>query len=95
MSDDEEYEFEYSDQEEEQEEEQDTVAIEIENKYYGSKSVRESDLSAAADGFKDVLRLEASKSDGSLAEWGFKATKQLVKLSFRRGKYDEMLSFYT
>ncbi len=89
---DEEYEFEYSDQEEEMQE--DDVAVQIENKYYGSKGLLESDVNAAKEGFQEVCELDRGKTDGSLAEWGFKATKQLVKLSFRQGKYEQMLSFY-
>ena len=92
MSDDE-YAFEYSDEEQEAPQEDD-IAVQIENKYYVSKGFLESDVGAAEAGFKEVLELENSKADGSLAEWGFKATKQLVKLFFRRGKYDGMLTWY-
>jgi COP9 signalosome complex subunit 2 len=94
MSDDE-YAFEYSDEEQEAPQEDD-VAVQIENTYYGSKGMLESDVGAAEAGFKEVLEMEKGKpkGDGSLAEWGFKATKQLVKLFFRRGEYDAMLTWY-
>jgi hypothetical protein len=90
---DEEYEFEYSDDEQE-EVQQDDVAIQIENEYYGSKGLKDTDLDGAAAGFKRVLQLESSKADGSLAEWGFKGTKQLVKVSCRQADYGQMLQFY-
>lgn len=90
--DDEQYEFEYSDQEDEMQE--DDVTVSVENKYYGSKGHLGSDNQAAMAGFREVLELEASKHDGSLAEWGFKATKQIVKLAFRMNQNGVMLQTY-
>ncbi len=102
MSDDEEqYEFEYSDAEEEGGMgggEEDDALVRVENTYYGSKGSASSgapgDVEAALAGFKQVLAMEAEAGGGALAEWGFKATKQLVKLASRVGQHDLMLQYY-
>ncbi|XP_057858907.1 COP9 signalosome complex subunit 2 isoform X1 [Cryptomeria japonica] len=79
----EDYGFEYS---EEETEEQD---VDIENQYYNSKGLVESDPQEALAGFAEVVRMESNK-----AEWGFKALKQTVKLYHRLGKYKEMIDAY-
>ena len=96
MSDEEE-EFEYSDAEEGAgEAEGDDSLIKADNAYYSAKRfIEEGSLDAAQTAFESVLALEtASGGRAELLEWGFKATKQLVKLAFRRGRYKEMLSRY-
>ncbi|KAK9479761.1 hypothetical protein V1514DRAFT_327334 [Lipomyces japonicus] len=75
-SDEENYDFEYED---------DEVAsngsnIDIENKYYNAKALKEDDPDAAIDEFLGVVELESEKGD-----WGFKALKQIVKILFHRG----------
>lgn len=79
----EDYGFEYS---EEEPEEQD---VDIENQYYNSKGLAETDPEAALEGFAEVVRMEPEKAD-----WGFKALKQTVKLYYKLGKFKEMMDSY-
>ncbi|KAL0389265.1 UNVERIFIED_CONTAM: COP9 signalosome complex subunit [Sesamum calycinum] len=79
----EDYGFEYS---EEEPEEQD---VDIENQYYNSKGLVETEPEAALEGFAEVVQMEPEK-----AEWGFKALKQTVKLYYKLGKYKEMMNAY-
>lgn len=85
MDDDmEDYGFEYSDEEPEEED------VDIENQYYNSKGLLESeDPREALDEFQKVVNMEADKG-----EWGFKALKQMVKLYYKLGKYDKMMDSY-
>jgi len=83
MSDNEDYGFEYSEDEQEEED------VDIENQYYNSKALRETDEDAAVAGFKEVAQMESSQG-----EWGFKAYKMIVKLQFKRGKWAEMMEAY-
>ncbi|KAK6923310.1 Proteasome component (PCI) domain [Dillenia turbinata] len=78
----EDYGFEYS---EEEPEEQD---VDIENQYYNSKGLVETDPEAALAGFAEVVKMEPEKAEG------FKALKQTVKLYYRLGKYKEMMEAY-
>jgi len=82
MSDDD-YGFEYSDDDQEEED------VNIENRYYNAKGDLADDVEAALAGFKEVVSMEEEKG-----EWGFKAYKQMVKLHFKRGKYEEMMKAY-
>ena len=94
MSDEEDYEFDYSDNEQDDQHEDD-VGVEIENKYHESKQLREQSLEDARNGFKAVLSLEAANKGKTGVEiWGYKATKQLLKLAFRMNQLDEMMSYY-
>ena len=52
--------------------------MDLENQYYSSKALKESDPKAALDSFQRVLDLEEEKGD-----WGFKALKQMIKINFR------------
>jgi len=61
----------------------------LENQYYSSKALKEADPKAALESFQKVLDLEEEKGD-----WGFKALKQMIKINFRLGKYDEMMARY-
>ncbi|KAG6519383.1 hypothetical protein ZIOFF_022876 [Zingiber officinale] len=79
----EDYGFEYSDDEPEEQD------VDIENQYYNSKGLVETDPKEALTGFAEVVRMEPEK-----AEWGFKALKQTVKLYYRLGKYKEMMEAY-
>ncbi|CAA2991044.1 COP9 signalosome complex subunit 2, partial [Olea europaea subsp. europaea] len=79
----EDYGFEYSDEEPEEQD------VDIENQYYNSKGLVETDPEAALEGFAEVVRMEPDK-----AEWGFKALKQTVKLYYKLGKYKEMMLAY-
>uniref|UniRef100_A0A0E0C0T0 COP9 signalosome complex subunit 2 n=1 Tax=Oryza meridionalis TaxID=40149 RepID=A0A0E0C0T0_9ORYZ len=79
----EDYGFEYSDDEPEEQD------VDIENQYYNSKGMVETDPEGALAGFDQVVRMEPEK-----AEWGFKALKQTVKLYYKLGKYKEMMDAY-
>ncbi|XP_028760255.1 COP9 signalosome complex subunit 2-like [Neltuma alba] len=79
----EDYGFEYS---EEEPEEQD---VDIENQYYNSKGLVETDPEGALAGFAEVVQMEQEKAD-----WGFKALKQTVKIYYRLGRYKEMMESY-
>uniref|UniRef100_A0A7S3A4X1 COP9 signalosome complex subunit 2 n=2 Tax=Rhodosorus marinus TaxID=101924 RepID=A0A7S3A4X1_9RHOD len=83
MSDEEDYGFEYS------EDEEDTEDVEIENKYYEAKRSVESDPDLTLKEMDAVIEMEQEQG-----QWGFKALKQIVKILFRRGQYDEMLKRY-
>lgn len=58
-------------------------------KYYNAKGLLDSDGNAALAGFEEVLKMEEEKG-----EWGFKALKQIVKLKFRIGEFENMLVRY-
>ncbi|WRX34592.1 Proteasome alpha-subunit [Theobroma cacao] len=79
----EDYGFEYSDEEPEEQD------VDIENQYYNSKGLVETDPEGALAGFAEVVNMEPEK-----AEWGFKALKQTVKLYYRLGRYKEMMDAY-
>lgn len=70
----------------------------LENAYYNSKGLRESDLQEAADAFEQVIiqeREELSSSGSSkFGPWSYKSMKQLVKLQMRIGNADEMTRNY-
>ncbi|XP_045156594.1 COP9 signalosome complex subunit 2 [Mercenaria mercenaria] len=82
--DDEEYDLEYS------EESNSEPDVDLENQYYNSKALKDDDPKAALDNFQKVLELEG-KDKG---EWGFKALKQMIKINFKLGNYDEMMKRY-
>eukprot|EP00118_Oscarella_pearsei_P019238 m.203471 g.203471 ORF g.203471 m.203471 type:complete len:444 (+) comp39625_c0_seq1:507-1838(+) len=63
--------------------------VDLENQYYNSKAFKENDPQAALSSFQKVLELETEKG-----EWGFKALKQMMKLNFRLGKFEEMMARY-
>lgn len=53
--------------------------VNLENQYYIAKGMKaEGDLRGALEGFQALLDIEQEKGD-----WGFKALKQMVKVSFR------------
>ncbi|XP_055818819.1 COP9 signalosome complex subunit 2-like [Solanum dulcamara] len=79
----EDYGFEYSDEEQEEQD------VDIENQYYNSKGLVETDPKGALEGFAEVVHMEPEK-----AEWGFKALKQTVKLYYKLGKFKEMMDSY-
>lgn len=81
---DEDYDLEYSDDEEEDEEDST-----LENQYYNSKAMKEDSLEEALSGFAKVITLQSEKG-----EWGFKALKQMLKINFKLGNYDDMMIHY-
>ena len=85
MQEDEEFDFEYSGSEDEQ----DSVKVDLENKYYKGKGLKANDPTAALGVFNEICVQEKE-----MGEWGFKAIKQSVKVSFALGNYDQTLDFY-
>ncbi|VDM40200.1 unnamed protein product [Toxocara canis] len=64
--------------------------VDLENQYYNAKALKaEKDFGGALQAFEKVLELEAEKG-----EWGFKALKQMIKITFSLNEYDSMLSYY-
>eukprot|EP00210_Caulerpa_lentillifera_P003871 g3698.t1 len=65
--------------------------IDVENQYYNSKGIlaEGDDLVQARQGFESVLEMEETEG-----EWGFKALKQIIKIHFQLGEYNEMLNAY-
>uniref|UniRef100_F1KXX7 COP9 signalosome complex subunit 2 n=1 Tax=Ascaris suum TaxID=6253 RepID=F1KXX7_ASCSU len=82
--DDEDYDLEYSDDSGSEPD------VDLENQYYNAKALKaEKDFGGALQAFEKVLELEAEKG-----EWGFKALKQMIKITFSLGEYEAMLSYY-
>lgn len=110
MSDEEDYEYEYDDDEAEDmeedqfeytddEEEADDAEVALENAYYNSKGLRETDVDEAARSFEQVIvqeqeELQKNNSNKRYGSWSYKAIKQLVKLHLRGGKHQEMMKHY-
>lgn len=83
MNEDEDYDFEYEDDDQEEPD------VDVENAYYNAKALKEDDVRAAIEAFQSVVNAEQEKG-----EWGFKALKQMVKLSFKMGNRDQTLKYY-
>ena len=84
MCDDEEdYDLEYS------EDSASEPDVDLENQYYNSKALKEDNPKASLQSFQKVLDLETEKG-----EWGFKALKQMIKINFKLGHYEEMMTRY-
>lgn len=81
--DDEDYDLEYS------EDSASEPDVDLENQYYNSKALKEDDPNASLQSFQKVLDLETEKG-----EWGFKALKQMIKINFKLGHYDGMMTRY-
>jgi len=87
--------FEYTDDEEEA----DDAEVALENAYYNSKGLRESDVDEAAQAFEHVIvqeqeELKKLNKGKQYGPWSYKAIKQLVKLHLRGGKHQEMMKHY-
>ncbi|KAI1713542.1 PCI domain-containing protein [Ditylenchus destructor] len=83
-SEDEDYGLEYSDDSGSEPD------VQLENQYYVAKGLKsDGDVGGALQAFHRVLELETEKGD-----WGFKALKQMVKLSFNMEDYEAMLEHY-
>ncbi|CAD6194719.1 unnamed protein product [Caenorhabditis auriculariae] len=64
--------------------------VDMENQYYIAKQLRtEKKLSEALMAFEKVLDLETEKG-----EWGFKALKQMIKITFETNDLELMLEYY-
>ncbi|VEU38531.1 unnamed protein product [Pseudo-nitzschia multistriata] len=112
MSDEESYEYEYDDDDMDEggfqytddEEEANDSEVALENAYYNSKGLRETDLQEAAEAFEQVIIQEreelASNHDGDgepkkYGPWSYKSIKQLVKLQLRTGTTQSVLGAYS
>ncbi|KAG0234097.1 hypothetical protein BGW41_001234 [Actinomortierella wolfii] len=80
---DEDYDFDYEDEDGEEPD------VDLENKYYNAKGHKEDDPEVAMEEFQGVVDAETEKGD-----WGFKALKQMVKLSYKMGNFDKTLEYY-
>ncbi|GMT28194.1 hypothetical protein PFISCL1PPCAC_19491, partial [Pristionchus fissidentatus] len=84
MDDDEDYGFEYSDDSGSEPD------VDLENQYYSAKALKgEKNMKGALAAFQKVLDLETEKG-----EWGFKALKQSVKITFNENDFKAMLVHY-
>ncbi|VDN19055.1 unnamed protein product [Gongylonema pulchrum] len=82
--DDQDYDLEYSDDSGSEPD------VDLENQYYNAKALKaEKQFDSALSAFQNVLELEAEKG-----EWGFKALKQMVKITFATNRFDDMLAYY-
>jgi len=64
--------------------------VQLENQYYAAKGLKsDGDTNEALKAFNRVLELETEKGD-----WGFKALKQMVKLTFTLENWETMLEYY-
>lgn len=84
MSEYEDYDLEYS------EDSTSEPDVDLENQYYSSKVLKETDPDAALASFLKVLELENNEK----GDWGFKALKQMIKINFRLGNHREMMARY-
>eukprot|EP00040_Diaphanoeca_grandis_P008265 m.44626 g.44626 ORF g.44626 m.44626 type:complete len:446 (+) comp19722_c1_seq1:176-1513(+) len=81
----EEYDFEYESDDDASNEDD----VGLENTYYNAKQNKDDEPDEAFSGFAKVIELEEPKG-----EWGFKALKQTMKLSFRRGEFEKVIDTY-
>ncbi|GAA5937399.1 uncharacterized protein JCM15063_002895 [Sporobolomyces koalae] len=85
MDDEEEYDFEYEGSENEDDE------VDVENEYYKAKSQRD-DPDVALAAFQKIVSDESARNEQG--DFGFKALKQMTKLTFKHERYDEALTHY-
>ncbi|GAA6050027.1 hypothetical protein JCM3770_001922 [Rhodotorula araucariae] len=85
MDEDEDYGFEYEGSDNEDD------VVDVENEYYTAKSQRDTPDIALAS-FQKIVNDETSRNEQG--EFGFKALKQMTKLTFHLGRYDEALVHY-
>eukprot|EP00536_Pseudo-nitzschia_multiseries_P018403 jgi/Psemu1/248713/estExt_Genewise1.C_24810004 len=92
--------FQYTDDEEEANDSE----VALENAYYNSKGLRETNLQEAAEAFEQVIIQEReelasnNESDGDppkYGPWSYKSIKQLVKLQLRMGTTESVLAVYS
>ncbi|BGP14910.1 hypothetical protein JCM10213_003733 [Rhodosporidiobolus nylandii] len=86
MDEDEDYGFEYEGSDDGGDD-----VVDVENEYYTAKSQRDTPDVALAS-FQKIVDDETSRSEQG--EFGFKALKQMTKLTFKLARYDEALAYY-
>ncbi|KAJ3414073.1 COP9 signalosome complex subunit 2 [Chytridiales sp. JEL 0842] len=79
----EDFDFEYEDEDNEEPD------VDLENKYYEAKGLKEDNPREAIDAFQAVVDAEEEPGD-----WGFKALKQMIKTSFKLELFDSTLKHY-
>lgn len=82
--DEEDYDLEYS------EDSNSEPDVDLENQYYNSKALKDTDPNLALESFQKVLDLEKDEK----GDWGFKALKQMIKINFKLGNHEEMMNRY-
>lgn len=83
-NDEEDYDLEYS------EDSNSEPDVDLENQYYNSKALKDTDPKLSLESFQKVLELEK----GEKGDWGFKALKQMIKINFKLNNYQEMMDRY-
>lgn len=86
MDDNDDYGLDYSDENESEPD------VDLENQYYNSKALKEDNPEAAIESFQKVLEIEEKEKEKG--EWGFKALKQMIKIHFKLGNFEEMMKRY-
>lgn len=81
---DEEFELEYS------EDSASEPDVDLENQYYGSKTLKEENPVLALSSFQKVIELQGDTK----GEWGFKALKQMIKINFKLKNYSATMYNY-
>eukprot|EP01112_Ceratiomyxa_fruticulosa_P011792 TRINITY_DN3231_c0_g1_i1.p1 TRINITY_DN3231_c0_g1~~TRINITY_DN3231_c0_g1_i1.p1 ORF type:complete len:455 (-),score=119.55 TRINITY_DN3231_c0_g1_i1:3-1367(-) len=89
MYDEDDYDYDNDNNGEDDEDEEDE-GVEIENQYYNSKALIDDSIPEAIESYEKVVELEK----GDKGDWGFKALKKIVKLLYRIGKHDKMITKY-
>ncbi|KAI7868604.1 PCI domain-containing protein [Spinellus fusiger] len=82
--DEQDYDFDYEEGDEEE-----LPDVNMENMYYNAKARKEDDPEGAVAEFQSVVDAEEEKGD-----WGFKALKQMVKISFQLNRFEQTLLYY-
>ncbi|EGX48940.1 hypothetical protein AOL_s00079g161 [Orbilia oligospora ATCC 24927] len=80
----EDYDFQY-----EEDDDEESGDVDIENKYYNAKQMKQTDPEDAIVEFLGVVALEPEKGD-----WGFKGLKQAIKIEFKLKDYDAAVDHY-
>ncbi|KAH8854217.1 COP9 signalosome complex subunit 2 [Schistosoma japonicum] len=65
--------------------------VDLENQYYMAKSRKDDNPDMALAEFQKVLDIEGA---GNKGDWGFRALKQMIKINFRLGRFDNMMENY-
>jgi COP9 signalosome complex subunit 2 len=86
VEDDEVYDFDSEYDDENEEEEQN---VDLENKYYNAKALKEDSPEDAIREFQNVIESDTEQSD-----WSFKASKQTVKVSLKIKDYEGAIKYY-
>ena len=63
MDDDEEFDFEYEDEDDDDETGENQGQVDLENKYYNAKAVKEDDAGTAIEMFQSIVDAESEKGD--------------------------------